>query len=275
MSFVVVKADGTSEEFKSQKLFDSLTRAGADESDARDIVTRIEQELGKNKRRIALTTHEIYSHAFSYLRERKQKAAAHYSLKKAVGELGPSGFPFELYLAKLFEGEGYTTKVDQIIKGACVEHEVDVVLTKDGQTTYVEAKFHNAPGFKTDLKVALYVAARIEDLRAAGHTEARGLLATNTKCTDKAIEYASCKGLDLLAWDYPEGHTLHDLIENTKLYPITALVGLSRREKMALLEGKIVLCNQLQDHPEELIRLGINAGKIQNILEEVGVLCSS
>lgn len=275
MSFIVVKADGTSEEFKSQKLFDSLVRAGAEDEDAKEVVRLVESEFSKGRRAGALTTHEIYSQAFSHLREKKQKAAARYSLKRAVGELGPSGFPFEIYLSKLFESDGYVTKVDQLVKGACVEHEVDVVLTKGDETIYVEAKFHNAPGFKTDLKVALYVSARMEDIRAAGHPTAKGLLATNTKCTDRAIEYSSCKGLDLLAWDYPEGRTLHDLIERAKLYPVTALTTLSRREKMALLEGKVVLCNQLQDHPEELIRLGINSGKVQAVLEEVGVLCSS
>ena len=35
--------------------------------------------------------------------------------------------PFEAYLAELFEREGYKTKIDQIVQGKCVEHEVDVV----------------------------------------------------------------------------------------------------------------------------------------------------
>ncbi len=86
-------------------------------------------------------------------------AAAKYSLKRAILDLGPSGFPFESYLAKIFEFEGYQTAVDQVIKGGCVEHEVDVVLTKKGEkkseVIYIEAKFHNSAAFKTDLKTVL------------------------------------------------------------------------------------------------------------------------
>ena len=278
MSFLVAKADGTTEIFNHAKLLHSLMKSGAENDIAEDIVHGIEKEYGGSGHSI-ITTHEIYARAFDILRESKRPAAARYSLKRAVLDFGPSGFPFESYLEQLFMLDGYEAKTDQIVKGGCTEHEVDIVLTKekDGkkETIYVEAKFHNSPAFKSDLKVALYVKARIDDLRAAGHTEARGILATNTKFTDRALEYAECQGLELLSWDYPQGGTLHERIEKARLYPVTALTSLSRREKTALLEAKIVLCSQLLSQSEILGSLGVSGHKAQLILEEAGALCSS
>ena len=147
MSVLVAKADGTEEPFNPEKLVASLMRAGAEHGLARDIARAVEAPLVSGT-----TTHEIYRRAFAKLRDARRGVAARYSLKRALLEFGPSGFPFEAYLAELFRAEGYTAKTDQIVRGKCVEHEVDVVLQKGGITTYVEAKFHNAAGFKTDLK---------------------------------------------------------------------------------------------------------------------------
>jgi len=278
MSFLVSKQDGTSERFDSKKLLHSLEKAGAAHDVAESIVKAIEAEFSGRDNGV-VSTHEIYSRAFSNLRAHKRPVAARYSLKKAVLDFGPSGFPFESYLAQLFMHDGYEAKTDQIVKGGCTEHEVDIVLTKDTdgkkETIFVEVKFHNSPVFKSDLKVALYVKARIDDLIAGGHTGARGMLVTNTKFTDRAIEYAECNLLELLSWDYPQRHTLHERIEAAKLYPVTALTSLSRREKTALLEAKIVLCSQLISNTEALASIGVAGHKAQVILEEAGALCSS
>lgn len=274
MSFLVAKADGATEPFESGKLISSLVKSGAEEAVAREILQKIESELAGRVRGAVMTTHEIYSHAFQHLRAIKRPLAARYSLKRAVLEFGPSGFPFEEYLAQLFKSEGYAAKTDQIIKGGCVEHEVDIVLTKGGETTFAEVKFHNSLAYKSDLKVALYVKARMEDLVAGGFTDSRGLLITNTKFTDVAVNYAQCQTLELLSWDYPQGATLHERIEKAHLYPITAITSLSRREKTALLEAKIVLCSQLLADTSALGALGISGHKAEVILEEAGALCS-
>ncbi len=274
MELLVAKADGTTEAFDPQKLKSSLHRAGADWPTAESIADDVEKELWSG-----ITTGEIYSRAFALLRDHKRGVAARYSLKRAVLDLGPSGFPFESYIAELFRIEGYTALVDQIVQGACVEHEVDVVLTKDQQEIFVEAKFHNTAGFKTDLKTVLYVQARTEDIaeaRAKKDSSApaiRGLVVTNTKFTSKAVQYASCRGLALMGWDFPQEGTLHEKIDKAGLYPITALTSLSAREKMALLGERIVLCNALPDASDALKRAGVSGKKADIVLEEVGALC--
>src|SRR3569623_188653 len=225
MSVLITKSDGTAEPFDAQKLVRSLSHAGADSGMVQSIARDGERGLWSG-----ISTQEIYSRAFASLREHKRGVAARYSLKRAVMEFGPSGFPFEMYISELFRAVGFKTEVDQIVRGACVEHEVDVVIHKKEETVYAEAKFHNTIGFKTDLKTVLYIQARIFDLREAQKAKKRDesmrisvLVVTNTKFTDKALEYAQCQGLEVLGWDNPAGATLHERIEKNRLYPITAL----------------------------------------------------
>jgi hypothetical protein len=258
----ITKADGTTEEFIPEKLVSSLKRAGAKSQIAEHITHDIEQELWNG-----MSTEEIYARAFELLRSDRHDIAARYSLKRAVLDFGPSGFPFEDYISELFRAEGKKTNVRKLIKGKCVEHEVDVVV-EDKTPLYVEAKFHNAAGFKTDLKVVLYVQARVDDIG-----DGRGMVVTNTKFTDKAVEYASCKGLELLSWDYPQGMTLHDRIDKARVYPVTALTSLTRPQKTALLSQQMVLCNALPTHLDTLKRAGLSGKNADRVLEEVGALC--
>ncbi|HWB33851.1 MAG TPA: ATP cone domain-containing protein [Candidatus Paceibacterota bacterium] len=263
MSMMIAKADGTQEPYDPSKLLASLKRAGAAADVAQNVAHDVEKELHSG-----MTTQEIYSRAFARLREHRHGVAARYSLKRAVLDFGPSGFPFESYIAELYKAEGCETKVDQIVQGKCVDHEVDVVITKGSDIVYAEAKFHNAAGFKTDLKTVLYVKARVDDIG-----KGRGLVVTNTKFTDKAIQYSQCAGLELLSWDYPQGHTLHERIDRAGLYPITALTTLSHSEKMALLSERMVLCKTVPDNTDALARSGITGPRADQVLEEVGALC--
>src|SRR6185503_14702643 len=138
MSVNITKSDGETEPFDIRKLVRSLLHAGATEIAAEAIARDVEKELWNG-----ISTQEIYARAFKRLREHKKGVAARYSLKRSVMEFGPSGFPFEAYLSELFRAEGFKTEIDQIVQGACVEHEVDVVIHKPGEITYAEAKFHN------------------------------------------------------------------------------------------------------------------------------------
>ncbi len=138
----ITKSDGEIEEFNPAKLVQSLVHAGAEESAAGQIASDVEKEM-----KAGMSTHDVYARAFTLLRSHRSAAAARYSLKRAVLEFGPSGFPFEAYLAELFRHEGYDAIVDAHIKGALLEHEVDFVLTKGSEKMYLVANFHNTLGF--------------------------------------------------------------------------------------------------------------------------------
>jgi hypothetical protein len=264
MAHSITKADGETEPFKPQKLLASLARSGASSDMAQHVLRQIERELYDG-----ITTSEIYRRAFAHLRKDKRAVAARYSLKRALLDFGPTGFPFESYLAEMFRAEGYQATVDRVVTGRCVEHEVDVVLTRGTEVTYVEAKFHNAAGFRTDLKVALYVQARVEDIG-----NGTGMLVTNTKFTSHAVAYAKCRGLELLGWEYPSGKTLQDRIEAAGVYPITALTTLTRREKAVLLGKRVVLCNHLAQQGGALVQAGVSGRRADGVLAEAAALCT-
>src|SRR3989344_4295584 len=89
-----------------------------------------------------MTTKEIYTHAFEILHREEKPVALKYSLRHAIMELGPSGFPFEDFVAEIFRAKGFEAKTGQVVKGFCVEHEIDVVAWNEEKLIMVEAKLH-------------------------------------------------------------------------------------------------------------------------------------
>ena len=271
----IIKASGERELWDEAKLVYSLRTAKASEELTRDIVTHVEQDL-----RDGMRTTDIYNHAFELLKRANPPAAAEYSLKRALMQLGPSGFPFEKFIAEMLLAEGYRTSTGVIIQGECVEHEVDVVAEKSGERIMVEAKFHNQPDTKSDVKVALYVHARFEDIKKRlGHSAAgmgvftKAWLITNTSFTTQAIQYANCAGLSLTGWNYPKGHTLQDLVQRTQTHPITCLTSLSDHHKNELLQNGVVLCRDILRDPLPLTKMGMNRSAIANVITEGESLC--
>ncbi len=266
---LVIKADGTPEQFKPNKLRTSLQRAGARRNEAMRIVQDIERTVTEG-----VTTETLYRQAFKLLAESTEPIAAKYSLRRALFGLGPTGFPFEDFLAKLFQAEGYKTKTRLILRGKCAIHEIDVAAYRPDHTFIAEAKFHMRPGVKSDLQVALYSYARFLDLQSSavckGDTCGIVSLAivTNTKFTKAAIDYAKCSGLELISWGYPHGNSLQDRIERHNLYPITVLSKLSNREKAILMQNGTILCQDLLKNHDILSQFGIARKNMHAVIDE-------
>ena len=137
----ITKASGEKAPFSIEKLRNSLRRAGAGKKVIKRIETELQQILYQG-----ISTREIYQKAFSLLKKVSTHLAAKYKLKKAILELGPSGYPFERYVGEILKHEGYRVQVGQIVQGHCVQHEVDVVAEKDDQYFMIECKFHSDQG---------------------------------------------------------------------------------------------------------------------------------
>ncbi len=267
----ITKANGKREAFDIQKLEHSLEQASAAPATIEKVVSHVLQELEDG-----MSTKEIYRHAFELLHKIEKKVAIRYSVRRAIMDLGPSGFPFEKYVAEIFKKLGYEAVTDQIVHGACVEHEVDVVAWKPSNLIMCEVKFHNELGMKSDLKVVLYVKARFDDLAKATYNyggEQRALnegwLITNTKFTISAIKYAECKNLKIVGWNYPLDGNLHDMIESAEVHPLTCLHSLSEHDKKTLIQKGIVLCKTLQKDPNILKELRLSEANIEAINEEI------
>lgn len=270
----IIKSDGVRELFDREKLLRSLRKIGTEKTLADMIVTKVEADMTDGH-----TTREIYRQAFTLLKKHQRPVALRYSLKRATAELGPSGFPFEKLVAEIFKAQGYTTVTDQIALGTCVPHEVDVVAYNDKELIMVEAKFHTDFGTHSDLKVALYIKARFEDLQNGifkyGGKErklTKGILITNTNFSSTAIQYGECAHLNMVGWNYPRDNNLHNMIENLNLVPLTVLTTLSQNEKKMFLANDIVLSKQLGDFGL-LKSYGFDDLKAQNVVKEVYDLC--
>ncbi len=267
----IVKGDGTRELFNLLKLTDSLVRAGID----KELSQRVSESIAGTVHD-GMSTTEIFRTAHKMLRKEERVLAARYSMRRAILDLGPTGFPFEDYVSELMRAQGYAVKTRQVLEGKCVPHEVDVVLEKDGNRFGAELKFHNQPGYKTDVKIALYVKARFDDIAAntKGKQLNGGWLVTNTKFTEHAITYSSCAGLTLLGWDYPEKGNLADMIRSTGVYPITVLTTLTAAEKNRLLAEQKPLCSTVLTNPHSLERAGVPPRRIANVVAESTALCT-
>jgi hypothetical protein len=273
----VQKSSGVVEPFNALKLRGSLARSGASEQTIDAIVARIEDDMVDG-----VKTSAIYSRAFSLLKQLSRTVASRYSIRRAVMELGPNGFPFEQFIAEILKVKGYETATDQIVLGKCVDHEMDVVAWKEKELIMVEAKFHNQTGFKSDIKTALYIKARFEDLTetefeyGGKHRKmTEGWLVTNTKFTEHAIRYGECNNLKLIGWNYPKGGNLEDLINETHLHPLTCLTSLSTKDKQTLLKNGFVLCRDIENKTDALKSFGIDSRKIPVIFEEIQTLYES
>ena len=276
-SINIVKYSGDVVPFDVDKLINSLRRAQASEELIQQIVEQVEDQIYDG-----ITTKKIYQMAFKILKGKSRVSASKYKLKKALMELGPSGFPFEKLVGKLLEYEGFATKVGVIVQGKCVQHEIDVIAKKDDTHHMIECKYHSDQGRFCNVKIPLYIHSRFLDVekqweRQKGHEDKlhRGGVFTNTRFTTDAVQYGKCVGLLLTSWDYPMGNGLKDRIDKLGLHPLTALTTLTKAEKTKLLDTGIVLCKELHEKPVILKQIGIDKKRHKKILEDSEELCKA
>ena len=269
----IIKASGERVKFSVEKLKTSLRRSGTDEDTVSHIINVVRDELYQG-----ISTKEIYNRAFALLKKKKTVYASKYKLKKAIYELGPTGFPFERFIASILEYSGYEVVVGAILQGKCVTHEIDVTAKKNGQHIIAECKFHSDRKNKCDVKIPLYINSRYQDViknyKNTNNCPNEGWVVTNTQFTKDAITYGKCCGLQLLSWGFPENNGLKDRIDRLGLYPITVSTLLTNREKQFLLSRDIVLCRQLIQDNFYLDHLGVSEKRKERILNEIKLLCS-
>ncbi|MBC3846650.1 restriction endonuclease [Winogradskyella echinorum] len=273
----IIKYSGDKVKFSLDKLRTSLKRTGASQSIINNILDTVRDELYQG-----ISTKEIYNRAFSLLKKNKSHLASKYKLKKAIYELGPTGFPFERFVSAILKYSGYETEVGSLLQGKCVSHEVDIIAQKNDETTIIECKFHGEQGLNCNVKIPLYINSRYRDIKENWYPQKnqktqlnKGWVVTNTRFTKDALDYGNCCGLYLLSWDYPLNNGLKDRIDRLGLYPITVSTLLTNREKQFLLSRDVVLCRELLNDKFFLDHLGISETRKGKILNEVSQLCTA
>lgn len=273
----IIKYSGEIEVFNVDKLIRSLRHSKANE----EVVMQIAKEV-QSTIKDGMTTKQIYEMAYKMLKRKSKSGSARYKLKKAIMELGPTGYPFEKFVGKILEYEGFKTDVGVVMQGHCVTHEVDVSALKDNEHYLIECKFHSDQGRYCSVKIPLYINSRFKDLEKQWLKQKehslklhKGWVYTNTRLSSDAIQYGECAGLGLVSWDYPTHNSLKKRIDSTGLHPITCLTSLTKKEIQALLDKGIVLCKELCEKPALLEAIGVKVLKRIAILKEANELCNN
>ncbi len=271
----ITKASGESAPFSTKKLMRSLRKAGAHEELAAQILREVKGQFFEG-----MPSRRIFQIAFRLLRRHKGEAiAARYHLKQAIFDLGPSGYPFELFVGALMSKKGYQVTTGQTCLGQYLNHEVDIVADSSKKIILAECKYHSKPGIKSGVQVPLYIKSRFDDIierwslmQQHYNKEFEGWLFTNTQFSGDAMKYGRGIGLRLIGWGHPNKGNLENMIEELKVYPVTCLTSLTKAQKASLLEQDIILCTQLTEAGNELRKMGVPSSRYKNVMKEISDL---
>jgi hypothetical protein len=270
----VSKVDGRRERFDRGKVIATCLRLNAARDVADSVAARVESNLYDG-----IPTREIIRMIYRFLAEHRPEVRLQFDLRKAISLLR-SKPDFEQYIRRLLSECGYEVTGPRIVRGRCVEHEVDAIASMNNETTYVEIKHHVWPHTYTGLDVFLQVQATFEDLAKGYEVGAnqypfrKALMVCNTKLSDHARLYADCAHVGHIGWKSPPSKSLEGLIKQKKLYPITMDKMLDARTEARLADAGVLLLHELAEaqvkelsrktrmNPNKLNRLGSRARRI-------------
>lgn len=257
----IKKSSGKFENYSPEKIRKSLLKSGLETTYAEEIEHELAKTLGPNE----TSTEDIFNKAKEIVFRKSTFAGINYSLKNAIIKLGPGGFVFEKFIAKALETENYYTETNLHLEGVCIKHEIDVRGKKNGYTMLAECKFHHNQDIINDVKVALYVKARMDDLKNNPVNQFNDYyLISNTSFSKDAIKYSQCAGLKLLGFNYPQEKTLYKLIEEGKHFPITCIPWLKKSDIQFLLEQGVILIRELYSRIDLLYQLNCRPSDIEH-----------
>ena len=276
MTVFVTKFDGTQQPFDKNKIVRTCLRMGATLAVAKSIAEEIETRIYDG-----IETKKILQMIFRSLRKHKPVIRHQIDLRKALSLLNPAP-DFERFIRLLLSEHGYEVTPNQIVRGRCVEHEIDAVARKNGKTCIVEVKHHYKYHTPTSLDVSRISRAVFEDVTEGHELGLNNLkidyamIVCNTKLSEHAKRYADCRGIRHIGWSSPPNHDLQTMIEEKKLYPITFLKGLNAETRNKLAHNGVILLKQLTEKtPTELRRqTGISKEKLESIVGKARAILS-
>ena len=245
MSVLVTKADGSKQTFDKEKVIKTCLRFGANRKTAYEIADKVEQRLYEG-----IPTAKILRMIFAFMRRRRPSVRYLFDLRKGLS-LMSSKPEFEKFIQVLLAHNGFEVSPNRILKGRCVEHEVDAIARQDGITYFVEAKHHSSYHNSTGLDESRIARAVLEDVQegfARGKTDLkidRAMIITNTRYSTYAMRYGRCRNILQIGWSSPPNLGLQNMIEKENLYPLSCLRDLKREVRRRLVDAGIVTIQQL------------------------------
>lgn len=268
LTVYVTKFDGTQQPFNRNKIIKTCLRMGATRNAAEAIADEVEAKIYEG-----IETKKVLQMVYRLLKKHKPSVKHQVDLRRALSLLS-SAPDFERFIQLLLREHGYKVTSNQIVRGRCVEHEVDAVATKDGRTCLVEVKHHYRYHTRTNLDVSRISRAVFEDVTegyALGLNNLKidyAMIVCNTKLTEHAKRYAECRGIKSIGWNSPPDHDLQTMIEEKQAYPVTFIKGLNAANRQMLTSNGIILLKQLTatNLRELRRRTGISRDKIESLV---------
>ncbi len=245
----VINYQKEEELFSAQKVYQSARRIGASKELAQEISEIIQKEFYPG-----IKTEKIFKKIKELLNKKNPRLGIIFSLKEGMRKLGPSGFPFEKFVAEIFNKQGYETQINLYLPGNCLDYEIDFLAKKDGIIYIGECKFrHLLEEGLVHTGTVLAYRAKMLDLEKGNlfskkdfkDFEIKNILATNAKFTKSASKYAKCVGLDLLGWKYPQSKGLEKIIDQNDFYPITILPSLNKNLANIFIQENLILARDI------------------------------
>jgi hypothetical protein len=228
---------------------------GATKQDAEEIAGKIESRVYDG-----MPTAKVLQMIFQFIHKYKPQASRLYDLRRGLSLMN-SKPEFEKFVQILLANIGFEVVPNRILKGKCIEHEVDAIARKDGVTYFVEAKHHYNYHAFTGLDESRIARAVLEDVSEGfnlGLTDLKideAMIVTNTKYSEQAMQYGICRNILQIGWSTPADLGLRDIILEKSLYPLSCIRGLKTDARLQLVDSGIILINQLvAEETEEIAR---------------------
>jgi hypothetical protein len=252
---MVKKADGSLQLFDGEKVVRTCLRMGAERQVAYEVAEKVERRLYDG-----IPTAVILRMIFQFMRRRKPGVGNLFDLRKGLS-LMSSKPEFEVFVRVVLRRNGFEVSPNQVLKGKCVEHEVDGIARKNGVTYFVEAKHHvryHAPTGLDESRIARAVLEDVVEGFALGKSSFkidRAMIVTNTRFSEEAVQYGRCRDILQIGWSSPVNRGLQDLVEGVNVLPLSCVRGLGVDARLKLAESGIVLFEQvMSENAEELAR---------------------
>lgn len=271
----MIKADGTKQLFDREKIVNTCIRMGASREIADEITKKIEMNVYNG-----IETKKVLRMIFRLLEKYKSAVKHIICLRESLSLLKPKP-DFEHFIQILLREQGYEVAPNQIVRGRCVEHEVDAIARKHGQTYIVEVKHHLSFHTRTGLDESRIAWAILEDVNEGFEVGLndlkidKAMIVTNTKFSEQAKNYAECKGIHQIGWSSPPYRGLQTMIEEKKLYPITCLKDFIATRERLVSKGIILLQQLVEMDPAEIEEItGISKKIFMSIIEKAKTILS-
>jgi hypothetical protein len=272
----VTKFNGARQLFDKGKIVQTCLRMGAGKEAAELVAEEVERRVYDG-----VSTEKILQMVFRYLGKYYPRIKHRIDLRRAISLLR-SKPDFEKYVRLVLRKQGYRVTPNRIIRGKCVEHELDGVAIKGGETLMLEVKHHYNHHTYTGLDPSRIAWATLEDLNEGYELGLNpekftgAMIVCNTKFSQHAKQYSECRGLLNIGWREPPEHGLERMIEEDKLYPITFLRGLNGKERTSLLDEGVILLNHLASQEVESLsrRTDISKSKLKLMIKKSGEILS-